>query len=299
MKILVALKESLLFSKSNHSQRLIMTLLVKDEERILEQNILFHKAMGIDAFIITDNNSTDRTPQIIQKYIDKGWVVESYSDHDTRHLQKKKVDRMIWCAKQKHGADWVINCDADEFWFSPKGDLKHEMSTDINVLKCKSINVYPEEGVDFWLWDKVIKPMPDTSKYDLSPYNLFRRYTYKVAHSTKGYVKISMGNHKVAMLPRTKQKSEITIYHYSFMDRESFIHKTAKTRPQLTNKKNKKKIESRHWRHFNKMYKLGSINDEYDKIIGSAYFEEFQKLGYIYQDCRVMNILKEIQKTIK
>lgn len=39
--------------------RLIMTLLVKNEEELLEKNLLFHKAMGVDAFIVTDNNSAD------------------------------------------------------------------------------------------------------------------------------------------------------------------------------------------------------------------------------------------------
>ncbi len=299
LKIFVALKESLMPPKGYDSPRLIMTLLVKNEERVLEQNILFHKAMGVDAFIITDNNSTDRTPQIIQKYIDKGWVVESFMDYDTKHLQKKKVDRMVWCAKNKHNADWVINCDADEFWYSPQGNLKSEMTEDINVLTCKSINVYPEKGVDFWKWDMVIKPMPDTTKYNLSPYNLFRRYTYKVAHSTRGYVRISMGNHKVMMAPRRKRDSEIIIYHYSIMDLQSFIYKTAQTRPQLTTKRGRRKSQSRHWKHFSNVYKAGGLNVEYDNIIGSAHFKEFQRMGYIYRDCSVMNILKKIQKMIK
>lgn len=52
--------------------KLIMTLLVKNEEDILEENLCFHKAMGVDGFIITDNNSTDSTPDIIRKYKQKG-----------------------------------------------------------------------------------------------------------------------------------------------------------------------------------------------------------------------------------
>lgn len=39
--------------------KLIITLLVKDEEDILETNIRFHKAMGADGFIVTSHNSTD------------------------------------------------------------------------------------------------------------------------------------------------------------------------------------------------------------------------------------------------
>ena len=43
--------------------KLIMTLLVKNEEDILEENLCFHKAMGVDGFIITDG-----TIEIIRKY---------------------------------------------------------------------------------------------------------------------------------------------------------------------------------------------------------------------------------------
>ena len=36
---------------------LIMTILAKDEADIIEEQIKFHKNMGVDSFIVTDNNS--------------------------------------------------------------------------------------------------------------------------------------------------------------------------------------------------------------------------------------------------
>ena len=94
------------------SPRLIMTLLVKNEEDMLEENLRFHKAMGVDGFIITDNNSTDRTPEIIEKYRQMGWVKEVIQETATNYEQKAWVDRMIWKAKTRYGADWIINADA-------------------------------------------------------------------------------------------------------------------------------------------------------------------------------------------
>ena len=70
------------FRKAPPSQ-LIMTLLVKNEESMLEENLLFHKAMGVDSFIITDNNSTDSTPEIIRKYKQKGWIKEVIEEKAT------------------------------------------------------------------------------------------------------------------------------------------------------------------------------------------------------------------------
>ena len=66
-----------------------MTLLVKNEESMLEENLLFHKAMGVDSFIITDNNSTDSTPEIIRKYKQKGWIKEVIEEKATDYEQKR------------------------------------------------------------------------------------------------------------------------------------------------------------------------------------------------------------------
>lgn len=41
--------------KQTKEVKLFMTLLVKNEEGMLEENLQFHKAMGVDGFIITDN----------------------------------------------------------------------------------------------------------------------------------------------------------------------------------------------------------------------------------------------------
>ena len=145
--------------------RLVMTLLVRNEQDMLEQNLQFHRAMGVDAFIVTDNNSTDNTPDIIRKYAEKGWIVESIVEKATDYAQKHWVDRMVWAAKVRHGATWVINADADEFWYSPTGNLKNVLSqTRANVLRCKVVNMYPEENVPWTRWSRTASHVPDAEE---------------------------------------------------------------------------------------------------------------------------------------
>ncbi len=281
-----------IFGKQVHSPKLIMTLLVKNEERLLEHNLMFHKAMGVDAFIITDNNSTDSTPDIIQKYVDKGWIIESIKEPGQNYRQKLWVDRMIWRAKCRHAADWVINADADEMWYSPSGSLKAEMLGRANVLKCMVVNVYPQEGSEFWKWTEAVKPIGDTTKYDLSPYHIFKKYTYKVAHSVRGYLKISMGNHKVMMLPKRQIDSSITVFHYNILSREQFIAKMKNGGKQM--EQNPKKSVARHWRYFYELYKEGRIEAEYDRVVGTPWQAEFIERGYIYQDSCVAEVFARI-----
>ena len=73
--VLKILSKAVMYKKIKYPV-VYMTLLVKNEEDILEENLLFHKYMGIDGFIITDNGSSDRTGDIIKKYVLKGWIKE-------------------------------------------------------------------------------------------------------------------------------------------------------------------------------------------------------------------------------
>lgn len=286
-------------TKRKSTPRLIMTLLVKNEEDMLEENLIFHKAMGVDGFIITDNNSSDRTPEIIRKYKEKGWIVEAIEEKATDYQQKKWVDRMIWKAKSVHKADWVINADADEIWYAPFGDLKTELvSSRANVLTCEMKCVYPEEGKPFWQWGQTVEVVNDLERYNLSRYSLFARQNKKVIHRTAGYIQISMGNHKVTMFPKKVAKSNIRIYHYNIRGKKTFLEKMINGGKQL--EQNPKKHGGRHWRYFYQLYKEGLLEAEYDKVTGATSFDQLKQDGFIRTDTTIPECFGRLdEKTIK
>ncbi len=275
LRSLVELPKSL---GNTPTPRLIMTLLVKDEEDILEDNLRFHHQMGVDGFIITDNNSTDATPRIIEKYKAMGWILECIEEHGTDYSQKEWVDRMVMLAKKKYKADWIINADADEFWHSPTGHLKDAVRhTSANVLLCKMTDVYPTEGKSFRESEVMIKPGVSREQYDLSPYAIFStgKHNAKVMHRAAGYLSISMGNHKVKMFPYRKAQSDICIYHYNIRGREHFLRKMINGGKQLEQRKSKH--GGRHWRYFYALHKEGKLEAEYERVIGSRHFDELVK----------------------
>lgn len=211
-KVGIALCQSFRLFCRPSSPKLIMTLLVKNEEFMLEQNLLFHKSMGVDYFIVTDNNSTDRTLEILHTYQQKGWILEIIEEKAENYNQKKWVDNMIWKAKTIYKADWVINADADELWYSPSKNIKNELiAAKGNVLACKVNSVYPEEQKSFWKWNYKVGYVLDHELYNLSQHSIFERQNKKVIHRTDGYLQISMGNHKVRMLPFWKEQSSVIV----------------------------------------------------------------------------------------
>jgi Glycosyl transferase family 2 len=104
--------------------RLVMTLVVRDEEDVIEPNLRYHLAQGVDFFVATDNGSTDGTVGVLDRYARAGLLhlIEERSD-DYHELQAEWITRMARLAATDFAADWVINNDADEFWWPVSGTL--------------------------------------------------------------------------------------------------------------------------------------------------------------------------------
>ncbi len=108
--------------------KLVMTLVVRNEAEIIEANIDYHLAQGVDFVIVTDHRSEDGTSEILREYERMG-VAKVIRDEEEGHHQSKRVTRMAEIARLGHGADWVIHNDADEFWWPLVGDLRDVFSS--------------------------------------------------------------------------------------------------------------------------------------------------------------------------
>jgi tetrahydromethanopterin S-methyltransferase subunit G len=98
---------------------LVMTLLARDEIDVVDSWLSFHLNAGVDLVIATDNRSQDGTTEVLEDYARSGQVhLLREPGEDLR--QDEWVTRMARLAATQFGADWVINSDADEFWW-PRG----------------------------------------------------------------------------------------------------------------------------------------------------------------------------------
>ena len=107
-----------------------MALKVRDEEDVIESVLRYHRAQGVDFFIVTDNASTDRTPEILGRWVEAGLaqVIDEPSP-ELRERGHEWVTRMARVAATEHGADWVVHGDADEFWWPLEGTIPEALAS--------------------------------------------------------------------------------------------------------------------------------------------------------------------------
>jgi Glycosyl transferase family 2 len=104
-----------------------MTLLVRDGADLIDANLRYHRAQGVDLFVVGDNGSTDGTLEILERYERAGLITLERIGGPAREAQgegRTKLARLAW----ELGADWVFHNDHDEFWWPLTGDLKHALA---------------------------------------------------------------------------------------------------------------------------------------------------------------------------
>lgn len=106
--------------------RIVATLVVRDEADIVGAQIGYHLNAGVDFVIATDHDSRDGTAEILDEYERAGFL-RRIAESGPMYEDAWRT-RMARLAATEHGADWVINTDADEFWWPRRGTLK-EMLT--------------------------------------------------------------------------------------------------------------------------------------------------------------------------
>jgi glycosyltransferase involved in cell wall biosynthesis len=173
--------------------KIVMTLLARNEADIVDAHIAFHLNAGVDFVVAIDNGSEDGTTEILESYARDGYVHLTRDGGDLK--QTDWVTRMARRAATDFGADWVINSDADEFWWPRGGSLK-------DVLAAVPARYGSVRG----MW-RHFAPRPDDEEFfaermtvrvcnpgveNNSPYSP----RFKAAHRADPEVTVPTGNHR-------------------------------------------------------------------------------------------------------
>jgi hypothetical protein len=209
--------------------RLVATLVVRDEVDIVDAQIAYHLAAGVDFIVATDHESQDGTTEILEEYErrgrlrllrETGWVDEG-----------RWRTRMARLAATEHGADWVINTDADEFWLPRSGRLKDAFAAvpdEFGVVFAVSRHFVPvPDGPESFAERMTVRVSPSAALNDpVSPY----RPHGKAAHRGDPGIVVRHGAHRVehARLPPLLHWHPLDVLHFPYRSRAQYERKTVR-----------------------------------------------------------------------
>jgi len=107
--------------------KVVLTMAVRDEEDILDAQLTYHLIAGVDFIIVTDHRSVDGTRDILEGHVRDGHMRVFREDGEIAR-QGEWMTRMARLAATEHHADWVLNSDADEFWWPHGGSLRDALA---------------------------------------------------------------------------------------------------------------------------------------------------------------------------
>lgn len=280
--------------------KLIMTLLVRDEEDILEENLIYHLNRGVDYFIVTNNLSRDKTPEILQKYSQKGLLYTIHENTDN-YSQSRWVSRMAQLASDVFGADWIIHSDADEFWWVEENtsfkDILNQVPEGYEAVKVQRHDFVPVESSNQL-------PFYSNMVYRKRESLNSRGKTLppKICHRAGSGLNVSQGNHAVYRNgERLKEweTDEILILHFPLRSYSQFENKIRNGGAAYERNKELPENVGNTWRYLFDLYKSDKLQDYYDKqVFGIDSIPELKEKNVI-KDERLLNYFRKAGTTLE
>jgi hypothetical protein len=200
-----------------------MTLLARNEADIIDAHLAFHLDAGVDFVVAIDNGSDDETTEILERYARDGLVDVTRDERD--YKQGAWVTGMARRAANEFGADWVINSDADEFWWPRGGSLKDVFAAvppRYGVVRGMWRHFAPRPGDEFFA-ERMTVRVTNPGVDDNSPYSA----RFKSAHRADPAVEVLEGNHR-AVAPQLRPIPgwyPIDVLHFPIRSFERFKEK--------------------------------------------------------------------------
>ena len=203
--------------------KLVMTLLVRNEADMIEANLDYHLAQGVDFVIVTDHGSTDGTDELLRAYERQG-VVSVLRDDDVGHHQSRRVTGMAQLALTEHRADWVIHNDADEFWWPVAGTLRDVFAAippDYGQIEVRRVNFLPTPVTAEPFYSRMVYREAQSLNLVGQPLEPKR------AHRPHSGVVVAPGNHSISGgdLRPSPIGEMLEIFHFPMRDYEQFERK--------------------------------------------------------------------------
>lgn len=270
--------------------KLVMTLLVRDEEDILRENLEFHFSKGVDEVLLMDNLSTDATREIALEY-ERARCLHYMFQPDDNYAQGAWVTGMARRAYVELRADWVINSDADEFWFPHTGSVKDTLGAlpeRVNAVVAQRMNFAGRTPNGEPFWQRM------TARHATPLNALGKPLPPKVAHRGRADVHVAQGNHEVRFDSEAVECAPVAIdiLHFPVRSRTQYRNKIVKGGQAYARNNTLDPGVGNTWRQLYSLCEQGRFDQACDReILSDEEITQGLITGELVQDDRLINAL--------
>jgi hypothetical protein len=271
--------------------KLVMTLMVRNEVDVIEANLEYHLAQGVNFVIVTDHGSEDGTSEILREYERMG-VAKIIRDEGEGYHQGNRVTRMTEIARLGYGADWVIHNDADEFWWPLVGDLRDVFSAlppQFGQIEVQRRNFRPRVDGEEPFYSRLVHR--EASSLNLSGHAL----ESKVAHRPHPEVVVAPGSHSIhgVDLSVVPAGEVLEIFHFPMRSYEQFERKVVQAGHALEQLPDRPPLVGSDQLALLELHRAGKLRDYYDGLVlDRAALERGLQLGGIVVDRRLEDFMR-------
>lgn len=268
-----------------------MTLIVRDEEDVLDAHLAFHLNAGVDLVLVTDHGSRDGTTDILARYAREGHVhVTRIEDIEYREVEWRTT--MARAAAAEHGADWVINSDADEFWW-PRGadhkDVLGSLPARYGLVRGFWRPFLPTADDSSYFAERMtVRLAPEAAINDPSSHY---RPNAKVIHRAHPQIEVGRGNHGVhgVDLQLLRGWYPVEVLHFPLRSLSQVEHKAS-----IYRKSSETRLHDAHRKLFGAL-EDGSLLDQYrNLIVDDGALERGLVEGSLVVDTRLRDVLRKL-----
>jgi hypothetical protein len=300
--------------------RLVMTLLVSnEEEELLDALLRYHYAQGVSFIMATAHRAPERTLELLDRYARKGKLdLRQEVGRDVR--QREWVTGMARRAASDFEADWVINADADEFFWPERGtlvDVFAAIPERYHTLACPLCHFVPQRTESGFFADRMviretvsrkksgwfgagISDAEIEAKLGVPASELSARLArgaqieFKTAHRARPDIVVGGGNHRVrgeGLVPVPAAWRPVTVLHFPMRRYDQYEAKIVQ--------KGRAARNSPHHvlrRHLYSLYEQGRLRAYYeDQLVDRTELEAGVRAGRLVIDHRLRRFLADLR----
>jgi glycosyl transferase family 2 len=272
--------------------KLVLTLRARDEADVIDANVDFHLNAGVDFVVATDHRSADGTREILESYASQGVLHLVREDGDVRGDLITPMARM---AARDFGADWVINADADEFYWPRGGSLKEVLASVparygvVRALLRQFVPRPDEDGTSFA--ERMVVRMVTTAPIN-DPRSLFRP-NLKSIHRGEPNATLTAGGHTLVDSTLTPLRGwyPIEFLHFPLRSFEQCERKYSNMSNAVAHSRNA------YYDQVRSALREGRLSDFYESlVVGDDALERGLGDGSLVVDTRLRDALRTIRE---